>query len=526
MKEKIHMYSNKVREYWSGRTKNQQLLIIGGALLLLVFIVLLIFFSTRTNYAPLYNDLPVEETGQIKETLDSRGVPSEVTDDGTAILVPRESVDQLKVELAAEGIPESGSIGYEDFQDQLGFGMTENEFSVMEKATLETELGNLMQSMDGVSQADVMVTLPEETVWVSDEPEESNASIVITLAAGYQLEQENVQALYHLASKSIPQLPVENITITDQQANQYHYEDQGAIDGTQQAYDQQREISRTVESDLQQNLQQMLGTMMGQNSVIVSVTTDIDFTQETREEELVEPVDEEQMDGIEISAESIIETYEGEEIPEEGVAGTGEDDIANYPGVGAGGDGDYERIEERVNNDVNRIHRQIQESPYKLRDLGIQVIVEPPDPEDMLSLPAETVDNIEEILETVVTTSIDETYLEDMEDGEITDKIFVSAQPFMGNMDTGEEPESAGIPAWVYILALGMLAVIVAIVFFFRRNRYVIEDEEVQESHVALEDIPEEDYSIEGEQRQRLERLAREKPEEFSKLLRTWMSED
>ncbi|WP_319592815.1 hypothetical protein [Salicibibacter halophilus] len=73
MNEKIHRYSNKIRKYWAERSKNQQLLIIAGGLLLLVFIVLLFFFSTRTNYAPLYNDLPVEETGQIKETLDSRG---------------------------------------------------------------------------------------------------------------------------------------------------------------------------------------------------------------------------------------------------------------------------------------------------------------------------------------------------------------------------------------------------------------------------------------------------------------------
>ncbi|SDI93789.1 flagellar basal-body MS-ring/collar protein FliF [Natribacillus halophilus] len=525
MNETIHRYKDRAREYWTTRSRHQQLFILGGLLLIIVLIGVIIFFSIRTNYAPLYNDLPVEETGQIKETLDSRGIPSEVTADGTAILVPRESVDQLKVELAAEGIPQSGSIGYEDFQDQLGFGMTENEFSVMEKATLETELSNLMQSVDGVSLAEVMITLPEETVWVSDQPEEASASIVLTLDGGYQLEQGNVQALYHLASRSIPHLPEENIMIADNQANQYHYEDQGAIDGTRQTYDQQREISRDIENDLQQQLQQMLGTMMGQHRVMVSVTTDIDFTQESREEELIEPVDEDSMEGIEISAESITETYEGEELPEEGVAGTGEDDIANYPGAAAGGDGDYERIEERVNNDVNRIHRHIQESPYRLRDLGIQVVVEPPDPEDMLSLPADTVEDIESILETVVSTSIDETYLEEIDDGEIRDKIFVSAQPFMNNMEE-EEPESAGIPAWVYILGIAILAAIVAIIFIMRRNRYNIDEEDFEDERVNLEDIPEEDVSVEGEQRKRLERLAREKPEEFSKLLRTWLSED
>ena len=43
--------------------------------------------------------------------------------------------------------------------------------------------------------------------------------------------------------------------------------------------------------------------------------------------------------------------------------------------------GDYERIEETVNNEVNRISKEIVESPYKIRDIGIQVMVEPPDSE-------------------------------------------------------------------------------------------------------------------------------------------------
>ena len=56
----------------------------------------------------------------------------------------------------------------------------------------------------------------------------------------------------------------------------------------------------------------MLGTLMGQDKVVVSVTTDIDFKQENREENLVEPVDEENMAGIEISAQRITETFTGD----------------------------------------------------------------------------------------------------------------------------------------------------------------------------------------------------------------------
>ncbi|WP_218240751.1 flagellar M-ring protein FliF C-terminal domain-containing protein, partial [Pseudomonas sp. 2822-17] len=104
--------------------------------------------------------------------------------------------------------------------------------------------------------------------------------------------------------------------------------------------------------------------------------TDVDFTQENRQEQLVTPVNDENMTGIAVSVERITETYTGDEVPEGGIPGTGETDVPGYPGAYVGGSGDYERMEERINNDVNRIQREIVESPYKIRDIGIQVMVE------------------------------------------------------------------------------------------------------------------------------------------------------
>ena len=64
-------------------------------------------------------------------------------------------------------------------------------------------------------------------------------------------------------------------------------------------------MKKLVERDLQRQVQNMLGTLMGQDKVMVSVTTDIDFKKENREENLVTPVDEENMEGIAISAQRI-----------------------------------------------------------------------------------------------------------------------------------------------------------------------------------------------------------------------------
>ena len=73
----------------------------------------------------------------------------------------------------------------------------------------------------------------------------------------------------------------------------------------------QQEIKHEIERDLQRQVQSMLGTLIGHDKVVVSVTADIDFSQENREENLVTPVDQENMEGIAISAQKITETYSG-----------------------------------------------------------------------------------------------------------------------------------------------------------------------------------------------------------------------
>lgn len=522
MNEKLLAYKDKGIEYWSGRSKKQKGIIIGSILLLIILIVSLIVFGNRTNYVPLYSNLTMQETGQIKETLDARGVPSEISNDGTTISVPETMVNTLKVELAAEGLPNSGRIDYASIQENSGFGTTDNEFAVIERAALQTELSNLIRSIDGVKNANVLITLPEKSVWLADEPEAASASVVIDTVPGYKLEQKQIRALYHLVSKSVPNLPIDNIVIMNSMFEHFEYEDENSIDSTLSVYEQQRQIKQDIEKDITRQLQQMLGTWIGRDSVLVSVTTDIDFTQENRQEELVTPVDDENMEGLPLSVERIIETYEG--VTDEGVAGTGEG-IPGYPGVVGGDGGEYERIEERINNEVNRIRRDIIESPYKIRDLGIQVMVEPPN--DLEEAPPETLEAIREILSTIVRTSIDSSIADELTDAQINEKITVFSQPFNGKIDleTATEPV---IPLYAYIIGGILIAVIILLVILLlRKRKQEGEPEEVEEVvSTEIPDMPEGELTESEMKRKQLEKMAREKPEEFAKLIRTWLVED
>ncbi|WP_044337403.1 flagellar basal-body MS-ring/collar protein FliF [Rossellomorea aquimaris] len=531
MNESLKKYTEQITSFWARKTKKQKISMSVIFLIMVILISVVSFFATRTSLVPLYSNLSPSETGNIKENLDGRGIPSQISDGGSTIMVPKEQVDTLKVELAAEGIPNSGSIDYSFFSQNAGFGMTDNEFNVLKLDAMQTELAQLMKGIEGVQDAKVMINLPEKQVFLNDDVQQASASIVLNTNPGFTFDQKQIKSLYHLVSKSVPDLPTENIVIMNQFFEYFDLESQNNSMGGGN-FAQQMDIKKEIERDIQRQVQNMLGTLIGFNKVVVSVTTDIDFTQENREENLVIPVDEENMEGIAVSAQRITETFSGEGAGPEGVP-SAEDtddtlDSSSYQ-EGTESNGDYERMEETINNEVNRIRKEVVESPYKIRDLGIQVMVEPPNPEEVNSLPQDRVDDIRQVLSTIVRTSIDKEATPELTDEAIKDKVIVSVQPFNGKVNLVSE-EKPVLPWWTYAVGGILLVVILLLVFFLIRSRKkeMIEERAYEEKRepVHIPDIEPKEETEGSIRRKQLEKMAREKPEEFAKLLRTWLAED
>ncbi|MFT8319492.1 MAG: flagellar basal-body MS-ring/collar protein FliF [Bacillus sp. (in: firmicutes)] len=527
MKENMQKFLRPFKEYWANRSKKQKTMLIGSIFLLVIIVSVSAYFFSKENLVPLYSNLSPSETGSIKENLDSKGITSKISEGGTTISVPEETVDTLKVELAAEGIPKSGSIDYSFFSQNASFGMTDNEFNVLKLDAMQTEIANLIKGVDGINDANVVITLPKEGVFVSDNKGEASASIVLNTKSGYDFSENQIKGLYTLISKSVPNLPTDNIVITNQ--NFEYFDLNSSINSATDTFTAQNNVKKQVERDIQRQVQNMLGTLMGQDKVMVSVTADIDFTQENREENLVTPVDEENMEGIKVSAQKITETYSGENAAE-GVAQAEENtDTTTYNSENGSGNGDYEKVEETVNNEVNRIKKQIVESPYKIRDVGIQVMVEPPVANDAQSLPQERMDDISNLLGTIVRTTVDKSSTNgQLTDDDLKNKIAVSVQQFNGKA-VASKTSPTTIPWWIYVVGGVLLAIIALLIFFMIRTRKKkVVSEEIKEiiQPVSVPDVNEEKDSEGTVRRKQLEKMAKEKPEDFAKLLRTWITED
>ncbi|MBB6452927.1 flagellar M-ring protein FliF [Salirhabdus euzebyi] len=532
MVEKMKSRYSKWIQVWNNRTLAQKSIVIGGIVAILLIFFIFLFLSNNPKLVPLYSNLSLQETGQIKTELDSRGIQYEVGNGGTTISVPREQVDTLLVDLAAQGLPNSGNIDYSFFSENASWGMTDGQRKMIELDALQTELSNLITSIEGIQSTQVLITKPQESIFIGEQADAATASIVIHTEPGYTFNQDQINGLYHLVSKSVPNLPTDNIVLMNQYFEYFDVKNPNDF-SVGSTYVEQMDIKKDIEQDIQRRVQQMIGTMIGRDNVVVSVTTDLDFTQENRTEEVVQPVDLETMEGLPISVERITETYTGNN-PPTGTVGTGEDDIPNYPANGEDGVTDYEMVKESINNEFNRIQKNIVESPYKIRDLGIQVAVDSKKDQtdengEVEYLSAQEQEMVQESISSILNSIVSTTVSKDFGNINPQEKISIVFEEF-SQQPLSQPTPTPVIPKWLYVAGGALVLAVLILLFMVLRKKKSVEEDYVElqeeERSVSIPNIDDKVETEEGLRRKQLENMAKEKPEDFAKLLRTWITED
>src|SRR3712207_7490150 len=161
------------------------------------------FYSwiTTPTQAPLFSNLASPDASAIVEELNAEGVSYELTDGGTTIMVAKDSVYDLRLQMSGKGLPAGSDTGYALLDEQ---GITTSEFQqqVQYQRAIEGELANTLEALDGVSQAVVHVALPEEEVFASDEGEPT-ASVLLDVERGTALSGEQVASITNLVSSKI-----------------------------------------------------------------------------------------------------------------------------------------------------------------------------------------------------------------------------------------------------------------------------------------------------------------------------------
>src|SRR5215831_8714785 len=180
---------------------------------LVAFFAFVIMRVTTPQMTTLFTDLSVEDSSSIVKDLERQGIPFELRNDGTVIMVPRDKVTRLRMKLAEGGLPKGGGVGYEIFDKSDALGATSFVQNINHLRALEGELARTIRAIDRVQAARVHLVLPERALFSRDKAEAS-ASIVLKVRG--TLEPQQVRAIRHLVASAVNDLKPERVSIVDE----------------------------------------------------------------------------------------------------------------------------------------------------------------------------------------------------------------------------------------------------------------------------------------------------------------------
>ncbi|GIP27385.1 flagellar M-ring protein [Paenibacillus sp. J23TS9] len=524
MNERIAQYKDKIVQYWNQFSKKQKTIFFSTLALIIIAIVVLTMQLSKTEYEVAFKDLNSSDSAGIMNYLDTNNIPYKLGSDGKTISVPSTQAARIKVDVGSQGIVQNGSIGFRAFDSSSSIGTTDSEFNVKYNNALNGEVEQLLTRMNGILEAKVLVTLPKESVFAgTDDQEKGNASVVLKFKPGYHPNQETVDGYFNLVKTAVPNLPIENITMMEGDTELLP-SSRGGQGTLSSSVEENFALQKKFENEVRQNVRQFLAQFMGPNKVDVLVVSKLNFDKVQSKENMVTPVDAENMKGIEISVQEISKNYTGKANPDSGVAGTGQSQVPTYPSGSSTGDVTSEDLSKTVNYEVNHITKDIISSPYSVKDLTINVAVEPPTGQKTVD--QTTKDAIQNILVNIVRASLADsgaTYT----DADLAKKVSVYSQPFGGEVtQTKGLNLSKGVLWGIGIAALALLAGGGFLIFRRRKQREEMEEDLPLPAPTEFPSISLESVTNESQVRKQLETLAKKKPEEFVNLLRTWLADE
>lgn len=272
-----------LRDIWTRLTLNQRLLIgtVGGAFALAVAIT--VMWARQPDYTVLYANVAPEDAAAIVDELRSRGVSYKLSDAGRTILVPAPDVYEARLELAVDGLPESGSVGYEIF-DKTGFGVTDFVQRLNHQRALEGEIGRTIAQLNEVRSARVHIVVPDEALF-AEEQKEATASVVLRLRG--KLGPPQVAGIIRLVAASVKGLRPDNVTLVDTYGNLLSSpRDENDLAAISNA---QLDLKSQVETYLRSKVVAIIEGVLGNGKVVAQVDVALDFEQIERTKESYDP---------------------------------------------------------------------------------------------------------------------------------------------------------------------------------------------------------------------------------------------
>ncbi|MDC7710708.1 flagellar basal-body MS-ring/collar protein FliF [Vogesella indigofera] len=275
--------ANEVLTRFNALPNNKKILFFTAIAAVLSIALALLVFNREPPYKVLFTGLADSDGGQVTAALQQMNVPYQIGDGGV-ISVPSERVYETRLKLATQGLPKAGGVGFE-LMDKQKFGISQFAEQVNYQRSIEGELARTIEAVAVVDSARVHLAMPKQTVFVRDQ-QQPTASVMLTLRPGRILDGGQIAGIMHLVSSSVPNLPLRNVSIVDQDGNLLSTvpdQNNGSLDRRQLDY------VRQIEADYTKRVETILEPIFGKGNARAQVTANVDFSESEQTSESFRP---------------------------------------------------------------------------------------------------------------------------------------------------------------------------------------------------------------------------------------------
>ena len=270
---------------WTSLGINQKVSIILSVAGVLIGMAAIMFWSSRPRMQLLYGRLDAREMAEVVRVVEESGVEYQLQQSGSAIFVPDSQVHGIRMRLAAEGIPNGGTVGFEIF-DKGNFGISDFVQRTNYLRAIQGEFGRTISQLRGVRSARVMVVIPENRMILNENNSGASASVFVD-TGGAMLDEGAVSSIRFLVANAVEGLDVQEVAVVDSMGNALSQDlgNEGLVGGASGQFKHQQKL----ESYYANKIESMLTPIVGLGNVIARVSVELDTSTQTLSEELFDP---------------------------------------------------------------------------------------------------------------------------------------------------------------------------------------------------------------------------------------------
>jgi flagellar M-ring protein FliF len=319
MMEKLKEWPILIKERWQALSSLKKLIAILSVISVIGVVGSMYYLNTRIEYGVLFTDLSEADAGAVTNDLAEQQIDYKLTDKGTTILIAKDQIDEYRIQLAVENKLPNTSTGFELFDD-AGMMTTDEDRKIMYQRAVTGELQRAIETLDSVKTAKVLLVMPEDSVFSSEESTPT-ASIVLTLK-NQGISDEAVQGIVTLTAGAVENLDAENVKVVDSSGNTLTVDkdENSQLSSLNSKY---IAIKNEYEKILEEKVSKLLEPIYGADKYQVSINLDLNF--DSIESTKVT------YDDPEIKKETVQAAGSGEAI-QEAQTGTVDDNVSNVTG--------------------------------------------------------------------------------------------------------------------------------------------------------------------------------------------------